>query len=313
MSHAVPEDSGTVTVALEVAAQEPQSEDGPENPNDSMSKEKRVRKIRAFLDEGRGGLDVWQVAAFKLGTEYYSIHIHGWKDLNGIAKLCRFTLWMVYPAFSLLCQIVAIYNLWTFFVLTPGEVHVYENYPVMFLVFGVFIFVNSLNARKSRSNDGFYGGLNYIPRVSKGCCFRLHSAPLIGDKLRIFADYGFLNMTVLNIGFFVNMIIWVFCVFLNLRVLLFSPDPLDVILNIIAVYFIADIDNMMVPPDSYVVIAEWFEDSDNVSRIRAKPMSAMKYNASVAMNVVVYALSLFVYLVLWYVLLWFHFDFEPLL
>merc|ERR1712062_228666 len=98
-----------------------------------------------------------------------------------------------------------------------------------------------------------------------------------GDKLCVFADYGILNQPLFVMGYLINLLLWMQCLFLNFEVLFVAENPLDFVLKVIALYFIAEIDNMLVPSDAYAQMLEWFEDKDNVSRMELKAMSTIRY------------------------------------
>lgn len=269
------------------------STDDHSQSEDSMTKEQRIANIKSFL-ESKTGLDVWQYAAFRLGTE--------WEHTNGIMKRFHLILCLGYPLFAFFFQIVALYAIleyWAGQSESYVERFVDNNFAMesahpglILFAFCLFILLNAPNIRKSMFNEGFYGDLNYIPKVAREngeCWFKLHSAPFIGDKVRVFVDYGFLNMPLLWIGYVWNMILWFVLLIVNVYTLAAAEDPLDAILNIMAVYFIGDIDNCLVSPDAYSKFLHWFEDKENVSQISAKPMSAVRYKLCLILSIALYS------------------------
>ena len=77
-------------------------------------------------------------------------------------------------------------------------------------------------------------------------------------------------------GYIVNQCVCQWGIMLNMMLVLYSKTPLDAVLNVVAVMFITDIDNMMVKPRHYTTILEWINDDKNVAAITSTPISAAR-------------------------------------
>ena len=222
---------------------------------DPMTKQQRIELIKSSLEK-RQGIDVWQYAAFKLGTQ--------WNTYNGkINQLRLITLSLLPPLLAAHCQFVVLYFIFCYWFDQkystsdqPSEV-VYlheesnqsipmtlvEKHIYLKVTFDIFVLWYAVQLLTSQTNAGLYGAMRYIPKESGDCWFKLHSIPFIGNKLRAFVDYGFLYCPVFAAGFFINQLVWFCCLFNALFLVSTVEDPVNLILNIVAVYFISDIDS----------------------------------------------------------------------
>jgi len=253
-------------------------EESTEFLNDEDSE--RIQQIKAFL-ESKEGLDVWQWTAFKIGTE--------WKNVDSKMQCCDLLLYLQYPLFAFTCQCVAVFNLMRYyFDYTYAEPDWMSDdvYYVMLFLFSVVILFSSLNILKSMAVSGLYGALHHTPTVATGWCLELFSFPFIGDALQVFVDCDFVYTPLLAMGYFTNLFLWACCLILNMIILELSDSPLDVVLNIVAVFFILEIDDMLVPLDAYDEMLKWFEDSSNLPRMKTIPISSRKYKGYVVLNMI---------------------------
>merc|ERR1712217_763912 len=72
-----------------------------------------------------------------------------------------------------------------------------------------------------------------------------------------------------------------------------GENPLDLVLYIVAVFFILEIDDMLVRPRTYNEILKWFEDTANIPKMKSTPMSFFKYKLWVILNVVLTIVLIF--------------------
>ena len=247
--------------------------------------QQRIQRIKSFL-ASREDLDVWQWTAFKFGTE--------WNTEKSKMTRCRLLLLLLYPLFAFACPTVAVVTLFYYYfhewftktleeIEDDGWVVDEEWYLLLPAMFILLILLLSVNILKTTANSGFYGALHHIPAVAS---FKLDRVPWLGDTLRVFVHCDFMFSPLLVLGYLINVLLWAACLYINTLAVWWSETPLDLVLNLVAVFFIMDISKMLVPPDAYHEVLQWFEDSSNVSRLRSTPISLGQYKCYSVMNIV---------------------------
>lgn len=86
-------------------------------------------------------------------------------------------------------------------------------------------------------------------------------------------DHNFISSDWLILGQFINRLLALNVFYLSFLIIFFSTDPLDIILNCVALFFLLDIDNMVIDGDDYKKTLEWFNNKDNVKSYTHKPMN----------------------------------------
>lgn len=89
-------------------------------------------------------------------------------------------------------------------------------------------------------------------------------------------DNNFISSSWLHFGRIINGLVVINCVYLSFLVILFSDDPFDIILNSIALLFIADIDNMVIDHDDYEKTLQFFQNEENVKKFERTPQKGCK-------------------------------------
>merc|ERR1712062_375932 len=217
---------------------------------------------------------------------------------------CRLLLHLQYPIFASICQVIAVYGLFSYYVMEFDLNYNTEDlwfeektcYQVMLMVFPVGIAFMSFNILETLVESGFYGALHDIPAVSGQCWLNLHHVPYLGDTRRVFVDCDFVYTPLVVMGYITNSVIWAFCLYLNINLTLWTSSPLDLVLSILAVFFIMEIDNMLVPPRIYNEILQWFKDAANVPKMKSPPTSLSKYRFYVVLNTVLSVILVFPFL-----------------
>eukprot|EP01084_Bolivina_argentea_P173684 300864_1 len=219
---------------------------------EDISNKARIMKhwtgIKDFL-EANEGLDIYQMFAFKSATHQYDGGFKGW--LFYLIDLIRVLL----MAFVQIASVVVLY---VYAITnekssstrgwcdgngeTTARIMAISYSYILSSVFGVLFF---------QLETGFYK--------------HLHSLTQGG-----FSDYGysFLSTSWLTFGKVINYTVLLNACYLSFCVILMSEEPLDIILNSMALLFILDLDNMVVSNRDYNDVLEFFENENNIKNMK---------------------------------------------
>lgn len=244
----------------------------------SQEERETIEKIKAFLEEGQG-LDVYQYAAFKL-----AVHL---PKAKGVRETCAVLIPSVLlPLIAMTCQLVTLGSLWYEHFewlfdddwLTVDD-DAFDDYddsiiatnPALWIALKLFVCLYTLKLYMEIVNSGFYGAMRSAPTTGIQQCQCMDKClaklnPYIGDAFGVFLNYGFLNMPIFVAGFIIHTFCWYACLVINEWMLDITEDPLKAVLNIVAVFFVLELDNMLVPYGAYEDILKYFEKEDNGPR-----------------------------------------------
>lgn len=85
-------------------------------------------------------------------------------------------------------------------------------------------------------------------------------------------EHSFISSNWLHLGKLINAVLVLNVFYLSFFVVFFSTDPLDIILNCVALLFLVDIDNMVIDGADYQKTLTWFKNAENLKRVTHTPM-----------------------------------------
>eukprot|EP01084_Bolivina_argentea_P238730 401097_1 len=211
--------------------------------------------IKEFLDGG-DELDIYQLVAFRVKTgggccaktETGKKYVGYWIDIIK-AAIC---------IFAQFASIIVLYE-YTFDTIKEesgkgwcdGEGKF--NSRLMAIAYTLFLSSIFITTYIGNQNAGFYLHLEYES-----------------------FDYNFISSEWLYFGRIVNGLLILNSFYLSFLITFFTEDPFDIILNAVALLFIADIDNMVVDSFDYKKTLKWFEKQGNVKSISKQEMHKCK-------------------------------------
>ena len=245
----------SATATQQQAPGQPQQSDAG-NPH---IEQYRIDGIRAFLDDEKG-LDIFQLLAFKIKTDklYRSTQDRITSSGNKGRKAFGYYTEIIRALISIFTQASTVIVLYyhTFnttisdsdkgFCDGDGEV----STKIMAISYTLFLASICYQLNDTMMNSGFYLYLSYERN-----------------------DYNFISSEILHFGRMFNCLILVNIYFINTLIIFYSEDPLDIVLNSLALLFLVDIDNMMIYHKDYKRVLVWFNDDSNINSITMQPMS----------------------------------------
>ena len=102
-----------------------------------------------------------------------------------------------------------------------------SNLKILSFLFSSFLAYFSIDQLSNIEKQGMYYKMHYVERLK------------------------WINKLWLNIGFSVNLFVAVIAVYGSFLVIFFSDNPLDMVLNSVALFFIVELDNLLITTENY--------------------------------------------------------------
>eukprot|EP01084_Bolivina_argentea_P156195 272188_1 len=204
--------------------------------------------IKSFLDD-KDELDIYQLVAFRVKTGCHNNKYAGyWLDIIK-AAICIFTQFV---------SVIVLY-LYTFETVkkesdkgwcdAEGEL----KSRLMAIAYTLFLSSILYTTFMKNQNAGFYLHLEYESY-----------------------DYSFISSEWLHFGRIFNGLLILNAFYLSFLITFFTEDPLNIVLNAVALLFIAEIDNMVIDRSDYTKTLSWFKNEKNTQKITKDPMNNCK-------------------------------------
>merc|ERR1719242_1453811 len=85
-------------------------------------------------------------------------------------------------------------------------------------------------------------------------------------KMKDASDLPFVNSTWLKIGLYVNILASIFAVYGAFIVVFFSENALDMVLNSVALFFVVELDDLLVKTSDYAMIESYIMDFHHIAK-----------------------------------------------
>lgn len=233
-------------VSIQIYANESEDKDGATAAEARSDGEKSFDEIKKFLESG-SGLDIYQLVAFRLktGAGCYEEIDDKHRSLTG------------YYGDIGQCIVATLTQLISLMIIA------YESSKD-----GDKDWCNGLNNRLDGNNDVTDV---VVTKIMAGC-YTLLLSSIFWSRIQVqtngfyrlidyrLKSYEWIDSRVLDFGNYWNFIVSIATIIESFLIIFYSTSGLNVILNSVALFFIPDIDNMVVTESDYLKCLEWFKN-----------------------------------------------------